>query len=186
MTVAWRELYVSLAILFFLLALGMLVFCLAEGMTWVNGLYYVVVSATTIGYGDESPDTPGAKLFSLVWLVLVTVWLGKCIGDMLSVKSEAHLERVRAKLLAKDLDRNDLKALDVNHDGTVSRYEYLKYQLIEGEYPIDAGDIDAIMAAFDRLDKDGDNDVDLADLGGTPKTTPRGGQGGLYAAVDRV
>ena len=41
---------------------------------------------------------------------------------------------------------------------------FLRHHLIEGEYEIEAEDIDEIMIAFDRQDRDNDNDIDVEDI----------------------
>ena len=118
----------------------------------------------------------------------VTIWMGKCIGDVLNVKCERHQQVLRAHLLERGMSRSSLKSLDINHDGTVSRFEYLKFQLIAGEYPIDEADINRIMEQFDTLDTNGDNNLDIDDIPtipGSVQASPRIATGGyeLVAAA---
>ena len=68
----WRNLIITFCVLVLLLGAGVLVFVFQEGMTFLDAIYYVVISATTIGYGDESPKSIESKIFSIFWLVIVS------------------------------------------------------------------------------------------------------------------
>ena len=39
----------------------------AEGWSWLDALYFTVVTLTTIGYGDLHPTTPASKIFTIFW-----------------------------------------------------------------------------------------------------------------------
>ena len=45
-----------------------------EDLTWVDSLYLTVMTLTTVGYGDVSPQTQGGRLFT-VFYVLVGIGL---------------------------------------------------------------------------------------------------------------
>ena len=51
------------------LAIGTFVYRLLEGWSWLDSLYFVVITTTTIGYGDLSPTT-GLSKFITVFFAL--------------------------------------------------------------------------------------------------------------------
>lgn len=51
-----------------LLAIGTVVYHWLEGWSWVDSLYFSAVTLTTVGYGDLSPTTDAAKLFTVVYI----------------------------------------------------------------------------------------------------------------------
>ena len=41
--------------------------------------------------------------------------------------------------------------MDENRDGILSKYEWLRYQIIVWKYPVDENDINEIMDRYDQL-----------------------------------
>jgi voltage-gated potassium channel len=50
-----------------------LAYCVLEHASLLNGMYWSIVTATTLGYGDLSPHTAGGKVLTGV-LISVTVF----------------------------------------------------------------------------------------------------------------
>ena len=51
-----------------LLAVGTVVFRWLEDWSWVDSFYFSAVAVTTVGFGDLTPTTDGAKLFTVVYI----------------------------------------------------------------------------------------------------------------------
>lgn len=43
---------------------------LVEDMRWIDSLYFSVITVSTVGYGDISPDTVAGKIFTMVYVVV--------------------------------------------------------------------------------------------------------------------
>ena len=69
-------------------------------MTFVDVLYFTIISLTTVGYGDIVPVTPGARFFNSVFLtpVRVFVWI-----TFLGTTYEIFLQRYREGRLMTQL-----------------------------------------------------------------------------------
>ena len=48
-----------------MIVVGAIVFHWLEGWNWVDSFYFVVITLTTIGYGDLSPTTQLSKLVTI-------------------------------------------------------------------------------------------------------------------------
>ncbi len=55
---------------FGLLLLGMVFYRIEEGWSWLDSLYFRVITLSTVGYGDLSPTTAASKLFTIVYIFL--------------------------------------------------------------------------------------------------------------------
>lgn len=54
----------------FVIALGTVSYHFLEGWSWIDSAYFSVITLTTIGYGDFSPQTDGGKIFTIFYIVV--------------------------------------------------------------------------------------------------------------------
>lgn len=50
------------------LAAGMFVYRWLEGWSWIDSLYFSVVTQATVGFGDLAPQTDAGKLFTIAYI----------------------------------------------------------------------------------------------------------------------
>ena len=50
-------------------AVGTVFYKLMEGWSWVDSFYFTMVTLTTVGYGDLTPSSDVAKLFTVFLIV---------------------------------------------------------------------------------------------------------------------
>lgn len=48
---------------------GSIFYHFVEGWSYIDSLYFSVVTLTTIGYGDFSPQTDAGKIFTIVYIL---------------------------------------------------------------------------------------------------------------------
>lgn len=53
-----------------ILATGTITYHYLEGWSWIDALYFSIITLTTIGYGDFSPQTTAGKLFTIVYIII--------------------------------------------------------------------------------------------------------------------
>ena len=41
-----------------------------EGWSWIDSFYFSVVTISTVGYGDFSPETAAGKLFTIAYIIV--------------------------------------------------------------------------------------------------------------------
>jgi len=54
----------------FIIAIGSIVYHYLEDWSWINAIYFSVITLTTVGYGDYSPQTDGGKLFTIFYILI--------------------------------------------------------------------------------------------------------------------
>lgn len=41
-----------------------------EGWTWIDSIYFSVITISTVGYGDFSPETSIGKIFTIFYIII--------------------------------------------------------------------------------------------------------------------
>ena len=80
-----------------------------EGMGWIDALYFCVITLTTVGYGDLSPQTPIGKLFTVVYIFVGLGLLAAFIGYVAqnareNIQESGVLPHLRAKARPDELE----------------------------------------------------------------------------------
>ncbi len=65
----------TMATLCILLILGTVFYSFQEGWSYIDSLYFSVVTLTTVGYGDLHPTTTASKMFTVLY-IFIGVGLG--------------------------------------------------------------------------------------------------------------
>lgn len=53
-----------------ILAVGTVVFHFLENWSWLDSFYFSIITLTTIGYGDFSPQTEIGKIFTIMYIIV--------------------------------------------------------------------------------------------------------------------
>ena len=134
-----------------------------------DALYYSLVTATTIGYGDFAPTTKNGRLVAIIFIPLAVGAMGHFLSIVANAVMDAKQARMRRKIAQKDLSLEDLDAMDANKDGDVCFAEFLEFMLIAMD-KVDKQLIDELRTSFNSLDKDGNGTINKHDLiGGARK-----------------
>ena len=97
-----RSSFLPLMLPFVLLtALGTIVYAWLEGWSFFDALYATIITITTVGYGDLSPQTPGGRIFA-IFFTLFAIGLA---GYALSTAAAIIFEGQSAKSARKRLER---------------------------------------------------------------------------------
>ena len=80
---------------------GTIVFHLVEGLRWLDSLYFTVITLTTVGYGDFSPQTDSGKLFAIFYIIVglgIMAGLIGVVADIVITTAKEEREQRRGRL----------------------------------------------------------------------------------------
>ncbi|MFB6120284.1 MAG: NAD-binding protein [Halobacteriaceae archaeon] len=69
-----------------------------------DAFYYTLVTASTVGYGDLTPTTQGARLFSMSVIVVGTASFAIAVGTLLGPLIEARFSQALGRMTAAQLE----------------------------------------------------------------------------------
>lgn len=87
----YRDLLITTVVV---IALGSTVYHFLEGWSWVDSVYFSVITLTTVGYGDLAPVTDGGKIFTVIYIVIG-------VGIILSFVNAVYAHYAETKLGSK-------------------------------------------------------------------------------------
>jgi len=97
----YGQLVVVMVPFWLLIILGAMVVGTIQGWTFIESLYFSVVSLTTVGFGDFYPSKPASTWFCILWLpfsvFFVSLYLGSVASFYISM-SDRNVRRIEKKL----------------------------------------------------------------------------------------
>jgi potassium channel subfamily K len=122
-----------------------------EGWELDETVYYMVVTTTTIGYGDYVPERESTKLFAVFYIPLAVGAMGHFLGTIANFIIDKRREHFDKKLWSHEISLEDLAAMDEGKDGYVTEVEFLAFMLVAMK-KVDKELIDRIREHFRYLD----------------------------------
>eukprot|EP00927_Polykrikos_kofoidii_P025133 TRINITY_DN2264_c0_g1_i1.p1 TRINITY_DN2264_c0_g1~~TRINITY_DN2264_c0_g1_i1.p1 ORF type:complete len:484 (+),score=89.46 TRINITY_DN2264_c0_g1_i1:73-1524(+) len=179
----WKR---ELPVILFTTFSGALCMCqLEDDWNFADGFYWASITMTTVGYGDLHPTKEASKLFAIVYILLAFMVIASAVSFIASIPFEVRRLRHINEVLHQfgdSLDLHELRAIAdgreiqqlrtpqqqsrvlETHGASVSRAEFVIWQLLKQE-KIDFGeDIVKVLLTFDQLDADGSGRLTIADI----------------------
>lgn len=79
-----------------ILVIGTITYHYLEGWSWLDALYFSIITLTTIGYGDFSPQTSGGKIFTILYIV-VGIWMILGFINTIYLHYKSHSKKSKKK-----------------------------------------------------------------------------------------
>lgn len=99
----WRRLYVPIVILIIVILTGAFIYHNIEGWRYLDSVYFTVVTITTIGYGDFTPQTDAGKIITLFFPF---IGIGLALYLFSSLEKYIFGKHLRARLKEEGRIRN--------------------------------------------------------------------------------
>jgi voltage-gated potassium channel len=78
-------------------AIGSGIFMLLEDWSFVEALYFCVVTSTTVGYGDLTPDSDAGRLATIVYIVLSVGLIGALLSRIASGRAQRRASAIEGR-----------------------------------------------------------------------------------------
>jgi len=142
-----------------------------EGWSVIDILYFASITATTIGYGDLSPQTLSTRLIAVFYLPLCISIMAKIFSDITGKFMEKRAQEAEDSFYNRKFTLDDLRAMDMdmddagkeNGDGSVSVGEFLEFMLVTMN-KVSREDMKELIDLYSILDTDSDGSLTLNDL----------------------
>ena len=141
-----------------------IIYWINHNKTFIDALYFSVITATTVGYGDEKPETKREQLFTAITMIF---GIGSLVYASRGIQSlfydnDTHIDIENvAPLHLSTLQQ--FEDFDKDKTGKVSKFEYLSCMLLSLKM-IDETELDSIMNVFDKMDKKQDGKLTLDEI----------------------
>jgi len=154
----FRSLILVMGLVIPALAIGYL-----EGWTIVDSLYYCAMTATTVGYGDISPQRQETRLIAVFYLPLCVGVMAKILGKFSSIYMKRKAQETERDFLNRELTVKDIKHMSGEGDSSVSYNEFLTFMLVTmGK--VERTDIEQLERLYQKLDRDHNGSLEVQDL----------------------
>jgi hypothetical protein len=126
-------------------------------------VYWMVITGTTVGFGDLGPTTVGTKIACVFYLPLAVAVLGEFVGRIAAAYVDRKQHQVESQFMARSMTLSDLDVIDTNKNGRISENEFLSFMLVALQ-KVEREEIDEIMTLFHEFDKSNTGTIDKGDL----------------------
>jgi len=130
--------------------------------TFVDALYLGTITATTVGYGDFSPQTQGGRVFACFWILIGVACTAKAIGDIAGIHTTITKKRIDERKLKRPITTKDIEAYG-GADGKLDENEFVICKL-RAMGRITCKELDQFKKIFQDMDKDNGGLIDKRDL----------------------
>jgi len=157
-----RKLLLSLALFLCPIVVGTVFFKFNEDWSWIDAMYWSLVTTTTVGFGDLRLEHESSRIFSIFFILVGFMFVGGAIGNLGSMKLELKFLQERSQMMKRSLSTKMIADLDRDGNG-VERWEFLCAMLVQlGK--VTEEDLQPLLDKFDELDVDGSGKLTHEDL----------------------
>ena len=94
-------------------------------MTWIDAVYFAVVTSTSVGYGDLTPVSDHGKLFLVAYMFVSVTTVASIISGFIHVYVNTYVGDAITNILVESV--TFVHKADVGNDGKICEAEYSEF-----------------------------------------------------------
>lgn len=126
-----------------------------ESWSFLKTLYWCIITGTTIGYGDYSPQIGVTRWIAFVVIPFLVILFGMFLAKLSDAFVNKELEKINEQIYKREITSEDLAKMDADQDNVVTELEFFVYMLKELD-KIDQALVDKLKKQYQSLDPDAD------------------------------
>ena len=129
----------------------------------ITSAYFFVVTATSVGYGDVTPESQEARLFAVLFIPSSVMIVAELFNRFIAVYLQRKTQECEEEFLNRRMTLADFHRMDVDGNGLVTYDEFIRFFLV-AMGKVKEEDMDRLKTLYDKFDANGDGDIQIADL----------------------
>lgn len=106
-------------LLLVIMIIGTVFLSVVEDLEFMDAIYCVCSTITTLGYGDESFSSKGGRVFAVFWILGSTICLAQFYLYLAELYTEGRQKSLMKWVLTRKLTHSDIEEADLDHDEVV-------------------------------------------------------------------
>ena len=108
----WLSPLLMLLVIVAYIGVGIIFYHYTEGWSFVESMYFSMVTMSTVGYGDYTPSSAGSRAFTVVYTLVGIVLIFTQVGGLMSLLTQPCYDAIRRSInrafprQAYDIDGN--------------------------------------------------------------------------------
>lgn len=133
-----------------------------DSFSYVDGLYLSVMTITTVGYGDISPQNSSMRLFTVFYILFGVALFANCIQVLVTVYVRNEIKRKQKRQLSKQITIAELRQFG-GSDCKLDKCEFALAKLV-AQGKITHKEIAQCYKQFKAMDVDHSGLIDMTDI----------------------
>lgn len=133
----------------------------AQTKNWIQGFYMAVITMTTVGFGDFTPQSELGRVLGSWFMffgVLSSANMVTAIGATIDAYKKKKDQLGGVKMTSAIFDQ-----MDLNQDGLIGKGEFLQFVLLK-EGVITQDTVDQVQELYEAMDKDDSGGITLEEM----------------------
>jgi potassium channel subfamily K len=138
-----------------------------EGWSVLDSIYWAVITASTVGYGDMELEQEASHYFNTIFVLVAAgafaLSLSRFGAIIMDIEAEWHTDAFLARGVSVGMLHDIKKNMDCDGNDSIDKLEFLEYMLVTmGK--VSTEDIEKVTGMFDLLDEDKSGQLDAEDI----------------------